>query len=1255
MDLRKQNQDVSVTVNAIFSQAAESVYSPEELSDIRKKIDEQTTESIQLADVTLINNNKSMTVKALLDSGASCNCISKVVLQQLKNSGLVLNHQVQKQNMKIKTFGQEVVPTTDLLVLETIYGGVHTPLVFVVPDSSPADIIIGNGGMKRLHAVSLDPVPRSHPMALNCASVLSASFKVDDFPYVHSSPDDASLVPPWAPHIFPVLLDNGKVQLMACLNWLIHMVNDPICARPYPLSHTRMQVAAKRLAYMESVNQVERTTVEQISILEPPVLVDKLKQPDGKSPPVNLDDENFMKRWRITLACGNSNSLIPVIQNDGTIVALPKSQATNSLKTINTSQYQETAFQGLSSLPLKSMKFFATVDITDGYQCILIHPLMRRFFGCQVIDEFGQAKYYRWTTLPQGHRWSSILFKHAVTIILRRVQADPRIYQHIQNSDLGFANLQDDYLISASTLEICHTAMDVLLEHLEKFSLKVNKDKITLPTDSVNFCGWHLNANGVSPSPKRKEVTMNFAETAWERFEQIKSNPKMIAWLRAIAGSIQYHKGFITNDQVEELRVFYDLITALSKDPQLILTNEDKLNIKTCLYSLTDYISNGLPKMIIANIPSHDCICSVLIVDANVRSYCGILLKVVRTTKGPSSIATIANMPDMANLTMELRKLPDITIPEDFDYLPVYIDANMWTCPINIQRSSTLKERMAQFLCVDKMLPLIQGPFVVVCDNGNSRYPIDDPLSHFSGAAIPLWIKFNSEVDHHLWMPRDDVPKIADFVARIVESIDPTPVININSAQASSDQMETILRNNELIDAITVAYSTDEDTVFRLAPLHQIINQLTTPTDNVSNYVKAQIQNFRFIDGLLYYTAGQHPRLYIPQCSSNSILADSTETVPVRAALLHLSHTQYGAHLGTTRSSRRIKSDYWWPRLDEDIQLFSQSCFICGFNRAHINRETGTLSSTMLHCNVAYQQWMVDLAGPFRRTETTKTYVMLYFDLASRELRTDIVTDKTAETYTSSLLRTVIWPCGVPQVIHTDQGTNFTSQVTATLSTQLGINLKFGLSMHPRGQGPVERQIRDLKSALTTLLIDHHLRDNSINFADAVRIATAVHNSSPHRSTNISPNEFLTGLKPISPLSIPLISILNSSTATPDIITQHREFSRTVHTTLMNKYLVKEIDAYETRTPPARVEIGTLVYRTTLPGTVNQRITGPYKVINPVGSNSWEIQLLDDANAAPIKVPVKQLTHVAHARHLQLNIPAQQPISADSAQVAISQ
>ena len=119
------------------------------------------------------------------------------------------------------------------------------------------------------------------------------------------------------------------------------------------------------------------------------------------------------------------------------------------------------------------------------------------------------------------------------------------------------------------------------------------------------------------------------------------------------------------------------------------------------------------------------------------------------------------------------------------------------------------------------------------------------------------------------------------------------------------------------------------------------------------------------------------------------------------------------------------------------------------------------------------QDWQIDFTHmpPVRRFR----YLLVLVDTFLGWVKTFPTTNKRAHTVAQILLTEIIHRFGLPSSLQSDNGLEFTSNVTQQLVQFLQIPWKFHIPYCPQSSGKVERMNRIIKETLTKLTLEVHL------------------------------------------------------------------------------------------------------------------------------------------------------------------------------------
>ncbi|XP_058444176.1 uncharacterized protein K02A2.6-like [Malaya genurostris] len=187
-------------------------------------------------------------------------------------------------------------------------------------------------------------------------------------------------------------------------------------------------------------------------------------------------------------------------------------------------------------------------------------------------------------------------------------------------------------------------------------------------------------------------------------------------------------------------------------------------------------------------------------------------------------------------------------------------------------------------------------------------------------------------------------------------------------------------------------------------------------------------------------------RVYVPPSLRGKVLAELHST-----------------HFGTCRLKSLARGYVWWEGVDKDIENMVRNCSYCQSTRAEP-------AKVPTHCwEVARQPFErvhVDFAGPFMNT-----YFIVLVDAYSKWPEVRILNNITTAT-TIQICREYFATYGIPSVLVSDHGVQFTSDEFQRFLKMNGVYHKMGAPYHPATNGQAERFIQTLKAKLKSLRCD---------------------------------------------------------------------------------------------------------------------------------------------------------------------------------------
>ena len=236
-------------------------------------------------------------------------------------------------------------------------------------------------------------------------------------------------------------------------------------------------------------------------------------------------------------------------------------------------------------------------------------------------------------------------------------------------------------------------------------------------------------------------------------------------------------------------------------------------------------------------------------------------------------------------------------------------------------------------------------------------------------------------------------------------------------------------------------------------------------------------------------------------------LPDYAVVVPeklVHQVMSGLHNSSFGGHLGISKTISRAKGRFYWPQMRRRIRTFVQSCRVCG----EIKISTNTTKAPLRPINVSepFVFWAMDYMGPLPETSRGNKHVLVVMDHFTKWCEAFPTQDQKARTVASILVSKIFSRFGPPVAIHSDQGSNFESNLIHEVCDIMGIHKSRTTAYHPQGDGLVERQNRTLQDILSSFVSEH--KDDWDLWID---IAVYAYNTSPQESTGFSPFELVFG------------------------------------------------------------------------------------------------------------------------------------------------
>ena len=170
-------------------------------------------------------------------------------------------------------------------------------------------------------------------------------------------------------------------------------------------------------------------------------------------------------------------------------------------------------------------------------------------------------------------------------------------------------------------------------------------------------------------------------------------------------------------------------------------------------------------------------------------------------------------------------------------------------------------------------------------------------------------------------------------------------------------------------------------------------------------------------------------------------------------------------HPGIERTRQSIADKFVWPNLKQDISKWARECLPC--QRAKIHKHTVPPIADFAVPAKRFQHIHMDLVS--MPHSNGYNHLLTIVDRFSRWPVAIPIADINAETILDQFAHGWIATYGVPEIVTTDRGSQFTSQIFRQLLTNWGTKHITTTAYHPESNGMVERLHRRLKESLIAL------------------------------------------------------------------------------------------------------------------------------------------------------------------------------------------
>lgn len=218
-------------------------------------------------------------------------------------------------------------------------------------------------------------------------------------------------------------------------------------------------------------------------------------------------------------------------------------------------------------------------------------------------------------------------------------------------------------------------------------------------------------------------------------------------------------------------------------------------------------------------------------------------------------------------------------------------------------------------------------------------------------------------------------------------------------------------------------------------------------------------------------------------------------------------------HMGIKRTVERIKAEYIWPKIRDDVTRFVNGCKECATCKSYGLQEIPL--RPIEASRFVWERVQLDIKGPLAETYRGNRFILVMIEASTRYVELVPLSNQRANTVAKAIIERLILRYGTPFSILTDLGTNFQSKLLKQICNLLQIKQLRTVAYKPSTNGGAERFMRTMGELIRVTTTkdpaDWDLMLPYIQFS---------YNTSIHSSTRQTPHSLLYGADAVQPDSI---------------------------------------------------------------------------------------------------------------------------------------
>ena len=626
----------------------------------------------------------------------------------------------------------------------------------------------------------------------------------------------------------------------------------------------------------------------------------------------------------------------------------------------------------------------------------------------------------------------------------------------------------DDILVASESVSQHREHLKILFDRLEKYGLVIKVEKCKFGVPKIEFLGHEVNKHGIRPLSSKVEAIQRY------------SQPTTAKSLQRFLGMVNFYHGFIPR-AAELARPLYQALMGVPKSRALLWSDQMVQAFKNT--------KDALAKQTLLHHPVKDAPIA-LTSDASDFAMGAVLEQRVRSQWQP-----------LAFFSRQFRKA-------------------------ELKYATYDKELTGIFSAVKHFKYYIEArPFIIFTDHKPivaALHKKAEPTSARQARQLAAIAEATCDVRH--------IEGKNNLVADALSRPDDLTTLSRPEQMPDSDDNMSPLINVPLVNCPNECCNQGAAKL-KTNSGKQICNAVKQGID----YQELARDQEGDIEVQAYRTATTGLKVEdVPYSNGQfTVLCDTSlgrprPVIPTkwRKRIFDITHSL--AHPGARTTKKLITAKYVWHKMSSQINSWARACNLCQKSKVqtHIRAPLQVFETP----NRRFQHVHINLVDPLPEAQGHK-YLLTVMDRFTRWPEVIPLKDIDARSVARAYIQNWVARFGVPDVITSDRGSQFISELWSTMSQLLGTQLNQTTAYHPQSNGFIERLHRTLKATLKA-------RITGPDWLDELPWTLLGIRSTPKEDMGASPAEMVYG----STLTVPGDFLPQSvATPVPDHLRQLRE------------------------------------------------------------------------------------------------------------------